>query len=121
MSEAEEKLNELLTQDEIYDIGKQFYKNFSIIDKLPELPEFLIAQIAKLKEAGYLPVEPVQLEVLSDEERMSAFAKRWPELTGRELPYDTILAQAISQATIVHNLEKNGGRLYRLVTPEVKE
>ena|SRR3990167_4529453 len=68
MSEAEEKLNELLTQDEIYDIGKQFYKNFSIIDKLPELPEFLIAQIAKLKEAGYLPVEPVQLEMLSPAE-----------------------------------------------------
>lgn len=34
----------ILTPETIFDIGSQFYKNFSIVEKLPELPEFLLAQ-----------------------------------------------------------------------------
>ena len=47
------KPNRLLTDEELYEIGRRFYKNFSIVEKLPELPEFLIAQDAKsLKAVG---------------------------------------------------------------------
>ena len=56
-----------------------------------------------IKEAGYLPVEPVQLEVLGDEEIRKYYL-------GSRL---SAVKDAI-QATNEHNLKINGGTLYRI-------
>ena len=67
----------ILTEDKIYEIGSRFYKNFSIIERLPELPEFLIAQrdltasIVKAKVRGIKDAEIKRLkEELADCEKI---------------------------------------------------
>ena len=69
--------------------------------------------LALIKETGYLPVEPVKLEVLTDEELHKADNKLGEDFYRAEDPEAWLMDRRnISEATIVHNEAK--GRLYRM-------
>jgi len=105
MSKAEEKLNRFIYA-ELRELEKQFGARTTgaITGALvvTELSQTLI-------KAGYLPVEPVQLEVLSDEEMLKAIPT-WIAYQGKAI---TSRDRQIAQDTIAHNEAK--GQLYRRV------
>ena len=63
-----------------------------------------------IKEAGYLPVEPVQLEVLGDEEMKSVIKENIALLDNEEKAVELLFK--VSQNTNAHNEAK--GQLYRV-------
>ena len=64
-----------------------------------------------VKEAGLLPVEPVQLEVLSDEGMKSVIKENIALLNHEERSVELLFK--VSQATVAHN-EAKFGQLYRI-------
>ena len=75
--------------------------NFNKI--IPELAKWLISK-------GYLPVEPVQLEVLGDEEMKSVIKENIALLDNEEKAVELLFK--VSQNTNAHNEAK--GQLYRV-------
>ena len=91
----------------------QLAKLASVTDK--EMVEMGASELAEhLIRLGYLPIEPVQLEVLRDEKIKWELEKIQPEGFDwvSTTPNEMVKFKAISQATNVHNEAK--GQLYRV-------
>lgn len=112
MSEAVEKLEGQINGifDRCYIKGSPNYPKLLIFQRQKALNQIL----ALIKEAGYIPVELVQLEMLGDKEirykleEIQPEGFDWTDITDTEM----IKFRAISQATITHNEAK--GQLYRV-------
>jgi hypothetical protein len=105
--ELREQIASIILQEHFIYAGEPMWE----LTRLRKLAEQLIAL---MKQAGYLPVQEVKLEVLTDEEIINKLGEIQPEgfdwrtITNNEL----IKFRVISQATIAHN-EKE--KLYRRV------
>ena len=100
MSEAEEKLREQIDKaiDE-WTYGARIKSSLTLI-----ILNFI-------KEAGYLPVQPIQLEVLSDEGMKSVIKENIALLNHEERSVELLFK--VSQDTAAHN-EAKFGQLYRI-------
>lgn len=117
LKELVERTIELLIQSDPRTKPKIYKRCFSTQDieqhyqdEAPIVSNFVkvAKQIVNLiKEAGYLPVEPVQLEVLGDEEIQETIIS----ITGFYNPSWLKHHKPISRATNTHNESK--GQLYR--------
>ena len=98
----------------VWDYDPEWLKEHPEIEKERNKQRERADQIlALIKETGYLPVEPVKLEVLTDEELHKADNKLGEDFYRAEDPEAWLMDRRnISEATIVHNEAK--GRLYRM-------
>ena len=107
MSEAEEKLREILEKHITLHSIHGGYGVFNITS--------FEAIVNNIIEAGYVKVEPVHLEVLTDEEILSAFDGDFsPVYFDHNPTADEVMLiklKLVVQATLAHNEAK--GQLYR--------
>jgi len=116
------KLKRRLNMSEIEKLRKQIAEKIKMVLYPDYYPEEVQTEasgrvadqiLALIKETGYLPVEPVKLEVLTDEELHKADNKLGEDFYRAEDPEAWLMDRRnISEATIVHNEAK--GRLYRM-------
>ena len=104
-----------------WDYDPEWLKSHPIIEqernKLRERADQILALI---KEAGYLPVEPVQMEVLKDEEIISILIEIMEDVgeptdvatSQAHHMWDMPMTKALLRATIAHN--EAMGQLYRM-------
>ena len=106
-SELREQIANIIWGREARGTNSEGYKDIVNLDKEPAL-QFADQILALIKDAGYLQVEPVQLEVLGDEE----ISTIWHEYNENQSWHGQLRRiRKVSQATIAHNEAK--GQLFR--------